>query len=276
MNKIQIGTQHWPAFQHFKDQPGGLWAVLDETLQHYSSSGCQIWEGLTDDDAQATELKETLQRHHLSMPSAYVGGDFHQANWRETLPEFMKAVRRAQSLGASLIVSNPNPIKWNSPEEKTDDQLKTQSEAFQKFAEELNQEGMQLAYHWHDPEFRSGAREVLHMIQHTNPSLVKICFDTHWSYRGSGNSELAMFNLLEMTFSRIVSFHIRQSIGGLFCPIFGEGDIDYHRWAELLTQRNWSGLVILEQSREFNSPRLTDFFKTQQQSVQNLRRLLKI
>ncbi len=274
MSPIKIGTQQWSALQHHLGEPSQHWPHLESILAAYAAAGCEAWEGGADNDEQQTALRTALRNTGLQAPSAYVGGRIHEANWREQIPGMMAAARRNQALGTNLIVCNPDPIRWHGPENKSDDQLRNQSAAFQHFAELLHAEGMLLAYHWHGPEFRAGAREVNHMLTRTDPKLVRVCFDVHWAFAGCGDSNQAMFDLMERVFDRTDIFHVRQVRDGVFTRVFGAGDLDYAAWARHLRQRNWSGLVVLEQSRNDDTPPVPDFIGAQQESIRALRSLL--
>ena len=45
---------------------------------------------------------------------------------------------------------------------------------------------------------------------------MKLCLDTHWIYRGAGNSNVALFDILKLYGDRVVSLHLRQSVGGVW------------------------------------------------------------
>lgn len=270
-----IGTQHWAAIQHYSSEPDGLWPRLDEVVSAYAEAGCETWEGATDSDNDANRLARSLGRHGLTLSSIYVGGRLFEPDWPTAIERAVEAARRARSLGATFAVCNPEPIRWHGPENKSDAQLATQACALQRLGEALHDAGMRLAYHWHDAEFRLGAREFRHMLAHTDPTVVGICFDVHWAYRASGNSQLAVWDLLHEMLPRTVSFHVRQSTDGRYAPAFApEGDIDYHRWRRELAKRGWRGPVHLEQCREDDAPPPPDFLVRQQESVRALRRLL--
>jgi inosose dehydratase len=133
---------------------------------------------------------------------------------------------------------------------------------------------MRFAYHWHAPEFRCGAREVWNVLLNTDPKVVGVCYDTHWTYRGAGDSQAALFDLLEFCLPRIAVFHVRQSREGVWAETFGDGDIDYRRWAARIKKAGWQGPVLLEQAREEGTPKTMDFFAAQAQGAKYLRTLL--
>lgn len=270
-----LGTQHWAAIQHHLGAEGGWWPQADEILSAYAAAGCVAWEGSTDNDAEAERLTRLLPKHGLKLSSIYVGGRLFEPSWRDQLPAAVAAAKRARDLGATFVVCNPEPIRWHGPENKTDEQLRTQAGALQLLGETLHALGLKLAYHWHDAEFRCGAREFRHMLQRTDPAVVGLCFDTHWVYRAAGNSQLALWDLLDETLPRVVSFHVRQSRDNRYAPAFSaDGDVDYRRWAQVLAARGWRGPVHLEQCREDDAPPVPDFLAQQQASVRALGELL--
>ena len=137
---------------------------------------------------------------------------------------------------------------------------------------ELRKLGITLAYHNHDMELRNGAREFHHMLTATSPENVKFCLDSHWVFRGCGDSQLALFDALEMHGSRIIELHLRQSAGGVWTEVFtGAGDIDYARLASWLHTHSLKPHLVLEQAVEKGSPHTMDAVKAHRQSVENTR-----
>ena len=135
-------------------------------------------------------------------------------------------------IGAEIIVTNPSPIRWGGPENKTDAQLRTQARALDRLGAALRQRGLTLAYHNHDPELRQGARELHHMLVGTDPAHVTYCLDAHWVFRGAGDSQVALFDVVHLYADRITELHLRQSVDGVWSETFGPGDIDYERLVE--------------------------------------------
>jgi len=78
--------------------------------------------------------------------------------------------------------------------------------------------------------------------------------DVHWIYRGSGNSQVAVFDTLKMYGNRIVSFHLRQSQNGIWTDTFQpEGDIDYVRFAQEVKKMGINSHLVIEQCLEENT-----------------------
>lgn len=272
---ILIGSQTYPAWQAYHDQPGELRDHLAAVLRHHAAAGFDAWEQSLSSDDDLAWLTAQKAATGLKVPSIYVGARLHGEESPENIERILASARRAKALGATTLVCNPDPCSWGGPENKTDAQIRTQLAAFNRAAEGVHEIGLNFAYHWHDPEMRCGARELWHMLLNTDPKLVGICFDTHWCYRGAGNSEVAMLDLLDFLLPRIRTFHIRQSHDGVWAETFGEGDIDYRPWAARLKKTGWSGPVYLEQAREEGTPRTMDFLEAETVGLRALRSLLE-
>ena len=190
------------------------------------------------------------------MVSAYVNSKLHEkADVQESIDTVLKLARIAQDrMGTKIIVTNPSPIRWGGPENKNDDQIKLQGESLSILGESLSKEGLTLAYHNHDPELRLAGREFHHMLASTDPRYVKFCLDSHWIFRGSGNSNIALYDVIKLYGDRIVELHIRQSKDGVWTETLGDGDIDYNYLAKTLEEMGIQPLVTVEQAVEDNSP----------------------
>jgi inosose dehydratase len=152
-----------------------------------------------------------------------------------------------------VMVTNPAPIKWGSPDNKSDDQIKLQAEKLNLLGEKLRMQGQTLAYHNHDSELRNAAREFHHMLAGTDPQNVQFCLDAHWVYRGSADSNIALFDVIKLYGDRIVELHLRQSVKGTWTEDFGDGDIDYAKLWKTLRDQKINPLLVLEQAVEAKS-----------------------
>ena len=152
-----------------------------------------------------------LKKHGLEMRSLYVNSTLHDAAQADkSIEEVLAAAAKAKAVGTRIIVTNPSPIRWGGPENKTDEQLKIQAAALDKLGARLKPMGLILAYHNHDMELRNAAREFHHMMVGTDPANVTLCLDAHWIYRGAGNSQVALFDVLKLYGPRVTELHLRQ------------------------------------------------------------------
>jgi inosose dehydratase len=251
---VATNTYPWGTFARRRGKAFPL--HTDASLAAIAAAGLPGYEPAVNSPAEFDGLAERLARHGLEMRSLYVNSLLHdEARARQSHEEVLAIARRAVALGTRIIVTNPSPIRWGGPENKTDAQLAGQARALDRLGADLRALGVALAYHNHDIELRHGGREFHHMLTATDPAHVKFCLDAHWVYRGCGNSQVALFDVLEHYGARIVELHLRQSRDGVWTEVFSaEGDIDYRRLAARLGQLRLDPLLVLEQAVEKGSP----------------------
>ncbi len=225
------------------------------SLAEYRQTGLTAYEPSINSADELTRLLPLLKTYKLTMPSLYVGSVLYKPGEAQPSIDSVLAIAdAAQPVGTAIFVTNPDPIKWGSPDDKTDDDLAEQAKNLDRLGAELRKRGITLAYHSHAPEHRQGAREFHHMLLATDPKNVSLCLDAHWVYRGSGNSQVALFDVVKLYGHRIVELHIRQSSKGIWQETLSDGDIDYRRLAALLKAQNRRPLLVLEQCLEKGTP----------------------
>jgi inosose dehydratase len=138
---------------------------------------------------------------------------------------------------------------------------------------ELRAIGLTLAYHNHDIELRQAAREFHHMMTGTDSKLVSLCLDVHWIYRGAGNSQVALFDIIELYGRRVVELHLRQSRNHVWTESLEDGDIDYQRVVEVLAQKKVRPHLVLEQAVEADTPNTVGVVEAHRRTVNYVRRL---
>lgn len=254
---IATNSYPWTTFYGREKEP--FPGHSDGLLQQVSQAGFQGYEPCVNKAGELKKMAPFLKKNDLKMRSLYTNSTLHEAAKVERSMEHVLEVARAgKPLGLKIIVTNPAPVKWGGKEAKTDAQLKTQAAALDELGTALAKEGVTLAYHNHDMELHHGAREFHHMLTATSPEVVKFCLDSHWIYRGCGNSELALFDAVTHYHERVVELHLRQSKGGVWQETFSmEGDIDYRRLFEFLNAKSVQPHLVLEQAVEGRSPKTT-------------------
>lgn len=230
---------------------------LGASLGQLASAGFDGFEPIADSPEFVDQLAPLLKRHGLAMRSLYVNSVLHdQEQVAASIAQVLAIASRAEQLAQTeIVVTNPSPIRWGGDEDKSDEQLKRQAAALDELGLGLRKRGLRLAYHNHDAELRQAAREFHHMLTGTDPENVSFCLDSHWIYRGSGDSQVALFDVLKLHGSRIIELHLRQSKDGVWIEAFGPGDIDYARLFRQLQQSDTRPHIVLEQAVEEGSPR---------------------
>ena len=275
VNQLHIATNTYPWGQFAKRDGKAFPLHRDDSLAAISSTGITGYEPIINHPDEFTGLGERLRAHGLEMRSLYVNTTLHdKEKAEESIASVLAIARGAADLGTTIIVTNPSPIRWGGPENKSDAQLITQAKALNRLGAELRKLGLTLAYHNHDIELRLGAREFHHMLTSTDPQNVKFCLDAHWIYRGCGDSQVALFDAVQNYGDRIVELHLRQSKGGVWTEVFEEqGDLDYGRLARWLRERRMNPHLVLEQAVEAGSPKTLTAVEAHRQSLGCVQRL---
>ncbi len=247
---------------------------LDAGLAEVAASGLDGFEPSFGDPAQVDRLAPLLKKHRLQMRSFYVNSSLHQPDQADrSIDQILSVARRAREAGARIVVTNPNPLAWGGPQNKDDTQLRTQADALNRLGAELRKIDLTLAYHNHDMELRQAAREFHHMMLGTDPANVTLCLDSHWVYRGSGNSQVALFDIVKLYGKRISELHLRQSKDGVWTEAFGPGDIDYPAFGDAVGQTGVRPHIVLEQAIENGSPDTMEPLEAFRRSTDYVRRL---
>ena len=268
---IATNTYPWLTFARRANREFEL--HTDELLSDVAATGIVGYEPIINSPQEFADLGERLKAHGLEMRSIYVNSLLHDAaKVDESSANVVSIATKAKKLGTKIVVTNPSPIRWGGPENKTDAQLRLQASSLDRLGKTLRELGVTLAYHNHDAELRQGGREFHHMLTATDPDNVKFCLDAHWVYRGCGDSEVAVFDALSHYHDRIVELHLRQSKGGVWTESFTmNGDIDYRQLFNYLSNRSIHPHFVLEQAVEDQSQQLLSVVEAHRQSNSNVR-----
>jgi inosose dehydratase len=240
----------------------------DASLSEYVKTGLTAYEPSFTNADDVRKLAPFLTKYQLAMPSLYVNSTLHRASdSQKSIDSVLAIADAAKSLGTRIVVTNPDPIKWGSQDDKTDTELTEQARNLDRLGAELRKRDITLAYHTHAPEHRQAAREFHHMLLASDPKNVSLCLDAHWVYRGSGNSQVALFDVVKLYGKRIVEVHIRQSKDTIWQETFSDGDIDYRRLARALKAQGVQPLLVLEQCLETGSPNTLGPVEAHQQDI---------
>ncbi len=256
-NKSPLCSNQYPWDTFYRRKDDSFNKNLNRSLDELAASGAESLEPNIESIEDIDTLSSKLKERGLLMRSLYVNSVMHEPDLaKSSIETVIRIATHAQKLcQTKIVVTNPSPIRWGGPENKTNPQIATQAQALEQLGKALAQEGLTLAYHNHDPELRLGARELHHCLASTNPEYVKYCLDSHWVYRGCGNSNLALFDIVALYGDRVVELHLRQSSNGIWNEDFTpEGDINYPRLVQALQEKGVSPLIVSEQAVENGSP----------------------
>ena len=269
---VACNSYSWSVFYRREDR--NFDQALDAGLADVAASGLDGFEPGFGNPSQVARYGPLLKKYGLQMRSIYVNSVLHDtAKARDSIANVVAIARQAKALGTRIIVTNPSPIAWGGAQNKNDDQLRTQAAALNDLGAKLKAMDLVLAYHNHDIELRQAAREFHHMMVGTDPDKVTLCLDAHWVYRGAGNSQVALFDILKLYGPRITELHLRQSTDGIWTETFGEGDIDYTALARRIHSLGLRPHIVLEQAVERGTPNTMKSVEAFRRSTQNVRRL---
>lgn len=250
---ISCNSYTWNTF--YRRDGKEWWQDPDACASEFLQSGLTAIEPSLSSAEDAVKMITILKKHNIQLPSIYVNSVLHKpTDAPKSIDTVLSIAGEVKRYNTRIVVTNPSPIQWGGSTAKSDSELLEQSANLERLGKELHKMDMILAYHTHDTEMLAGAREFHHMLQNTSPGNVSFCFDVHWMYRGSQNSQVAVFDTLKMYGSRIVELHIRQSVNGVWSETFGNGDIDYVRFVTQLRNMKIRPHLVLEQCIEDKSP----------------------
>lgn len=240
-------------------------ANLDAGLAEVRRSGVDGLEPTLGSPAAAEEIIPLLKKHSLAMRSCYAGGTLHEAAKADAAVANIvaTAAKAKEMIDLGIVVVNPAPLGGQG---KSDEQLAIQANAMTELGRRLAELKIMLAYHFHAPEWKDGGREFYHVMGQTDPKLVKLCLDTHWVYRGTGNNAEKVYEVLDRYADRTVELHLRQSNGGIWTEYLTEGDIDYVKAARMLKAKGVKPLLVLEQAVEQGTPDTMDAVESHRRS----------
>jgi len=247
---------------------------LDEGISEVARSGLDGFEPTLDTPEKVAEYVPYLKKHGLEMRSFYVNSILHEKDQvTENIDRIVETAKKAKEFDTKIAVTNPSPIQWGTKAAKTDDQIKIQANALNELGYRLAKIGITLAYHNHDIELHHAAREFHHMMIGTDPETVTLCLDSHWIYRGSGNSSVALFDVIKLYAKRISELHIRQSKQGIWTETFGKGDIDYPKLVVEILKHSVKPHLVLEQAIEEGSPNYLSPLEAHKKSTKTARKI---
>lgn len=147
------------------------------------------------------------------------------------------------AFGADCIVLSGKGLSPEGKFERT--ALLAKAKELERLGGILQQKGLKLAYHNHNPEFANNNAEINGLAENTNPALVHFLMDAGHGYLGGGNP--AAF--LSAHSKRIYGIHLKtfkgKEVSGQM-PL-GQGDFDFQALAAAVKKTGWSGWIIDEE-----------------------------
>lgn len=206
-------------------------------------TGFEIGAQHLDLNAPAT-FRQLLAAHGLRVVGLHVGGEIYNPQAvTEALANLERTIAFAAEVGATYLPFS-GKMKGAAAAEshKTETELSVQAESLNRIGELARAAGLSLCYHNHFWEIEANARELRHLLAHTDPTLVSLCLDVAWVQRG-GSDPVA---LAREVFDRVGYFHFKDTTADEWMEL-GRGIVDLPGLAALLDERRYNGWIVVEQ-----------------------------
>ena len=264
-DRLHIAVNQYTANSFFHREEKNFWNEL-ATLKSCGVDGFEAMAGSADEVAN---LGKRIKDAGLEMRSLYVSGNlYEQAHADNGVKRILEIAEKAQEFGTQFLIFNPDAKKG-----KSDAELILQAQKTDELGAKLRAMGVVLSFHYHTTELEFGAREFHHLLCNTDPANFTLCAEQHWSYRGCGNSQVALFDHLKLYSSRVTTAHLRQSVGNVWSEWYGDGDIDSRRLAAELKKLPKLPHIVLEQAAEGGTPKTMTSAEVFQKSVAYIREI---
>jgi len=286
MNKIKVGNApcSWGTleFEGLDANPIGYKQMLDELVETgYTATELGDWGFMP---TESSALQAEIEKRNLTMLGAYAQVPFkysekHAAGKEEVL-KIARLLRDSTPKGKPYLILADNnaeePIRRQFGGRATDKMALTPAE-FQIFihgvreiAKAVGEEtGLPVLFHHHCAGYVETPAEIDRLLDHTDPALINLVFDTGHFVFGSGpNSPYSNGQIvpaLEHYADRISYLHfkdcdpviaarsraenwdyIKSLYNGVFCEL-GKGCVDFPGVVDWLKKRDYSGWVLVEQ-----------------------------
>ena len=244
---------------------------LDKCFSELKEAGLAGFEATAGQPGEVDTYIDALKKYDLRLHSLYSGANLHDEGTDANEVKRMIAVaEKAKTVGTKIIVCNPAAKSG-----KSDAELLRQNRNFDIVGAALREMGIKFAMHYHTTELEFAAREFHSFMCGTNPENVWLCFDVHWSYRASGNSDVSAQTHADLYAHRVASLHLRQSKGGTWTETFvTKGDIDYDQILWILRNQNCHDYqFVLEQAPENGTPKTLKPLDVFKQSVEVVKKM---
>ncbi len=246
-------------------------------MEDAATAGLTHWEPFIRGPGDLTKRLALAARVGLGVRSAYFGTTLHNAaSAHEARVALRAIVDEAKGSDLQYLVTNPDPISWTQAHDKSDAELIYQAAQLEELGHMLREARVRLCYHSHDAEMRRSAREFHHMMLGTTQQAVGLCLDAHWVWRGSGNSQLALMDIVGLYHSRIEILHLRQSQKGVWDETVRAGDVDYQRLADKLNGYGVHPAITIEHAIENGTPSTLSELEAHRKSAEFARKVFSV
>lgn len=223
MNKLQVALQ--------------LYTVRDETgrdfvgtLRRVAELGYQGVEFAGYGDLSVQEMKALLAETGLKAVSSHVGLDALSDGQLDA------SINYCQGIDCPTIV-----LPWLAPEWRTREGLQTLAPRLNAIGQRCHDAGLTFGYHNHDFEFANldGRTWFDHLLEATDPALVKIELDVYWT----AYTDHDPLTLLHKLGERVAFIHFKDMAADRSMAEVGHGTLDMQGISNFAQQQHLWAIV---------------------------------
>lgn len=268
---IRIGNAPCSWGVEFADDPRNPpWRKVLQECKQAGFDGIELGPvGFVPEDP--AELGEALSEYELELIGGVVFRPFHDADqWDDVMDGAVRTCKALVAHGAKhlVLIDSISPRRastagrWNDAEKLDDSEWNSYRDRIFTIAKMGAEEyGLTVGLHAHAAGFMDFEPELERMLQETDESILKICFDTgHHSYAGYDPVEFMkkwVDRISYMHFKdidpKVKAWAVENQIGfydacaeGIFCKL-GLGDVDFPTVRQLLLDNGFAGWCTVEQ-----------------------------
>jgi len=118
--KLHIACNQYPWLMFYQRDKKDFAAALDAGFAEVAQCGADGFEPMIASAQQVDDVAALLKKHGLEMRSLYVNSTLHVADQVEkSTADIVAIAQRAKAAGTRIIVTNPSPIQWGGPQDRT-------------------------------------------------------------------------------------------------------------------------------------------------------------
>lgn len=265
------------------------WGVLEFDLEGETLGYAQVLDEIAETGYTGTELGDwgfmptvprelyhQIQQRQLALLGAFVPVKLtDRSAWVEGIDRAIKTAGLMHDAGyidAFIVLADDNgsdPVRTKmagritTEQMLTPEQYLTMAEGAESVATSIKARyGMRTVFHHHGAGYVETPAEIELLLQHTDPDMLGLCFDTG-HFRFGGGTDVLGF--MKKHYDRIWHVHFKDyspAVGaqardqawdyftavknGIFCEL-GQGDVPFAAVKSFLIQKDYPGWIVVEQ-----------------------------
>jgi inosose dehydratase len=232
--RIRVGCQANGYGSQLGEFSALIKVIEDMKSKDYAGFECNI-RFVSDQFSHTSEARKQIQATGMAFIGAHIGMPKPDDT---TFPDDVKG---AAQLGAAHIVMSAAGLDPNG--KFTPEALHAKCARLEAFGKVCRDNGLQLAYHNHMPEFANSNAEINGIADNTDPGLVHFLMDAGHGYQGGGDPAQFMLGHHD----RIVGCHLKTFKNHTQQVPLGEGDFGFEPLAAAIHKTGWKGWIIDEE-----------------------------